>query len=93
MKQEDLNSKAFEFLDELKDAISSYIDYYNNYRPHKTLNYKTPQDYEKEYHKTKKEKLFHFPSFINNIGIRLKIGSNSVCISFTEIIPILVKIE
>lgn len=56
MKQEELNSKDFEYLEELKNAVTNYIDYYNNYRPHKTLNYKTPKAFENEYHKTKKGK-------------------------------------
>lgn len=56
MKQEELNSKDFEYLEELKNSVKNYIDYYNNYRPHKTLNYKTPKDFEIEYYKTKKGK-------------------------------------
>ena len=50
MKQDDLNSRNFEYLDDLKKAVADYIKYYNNDRPHNTLNNKTPNEYEEEYY-------------------------------------------
>ena len=50
MKQDDLNSRNFEYLDDLKKAVADYIEYYNNDRPHNTLNNKTPNEYEEEYY-------------------------------------------
>ncbi len=49
LKQEDLNSRDFEYLDELKIAVKEYIEYYNDFRPHDTLNNKTPNQVEEEY--------------------------------------------
>ena len=52
MKQDDLNSRELEYYDDLKEAVDNYIDYYNNDRPHRTLNNKTPNEYENDfYHK------------------------------------------
>ena len=52
MKQDDLNSRDLEYYDDLKEAVDNYIDYYNNDRPHRTLNNKTPNEYENDfYHK------------------------------------------
>ena len=49
MKQDDLNSKRFKFFHELVWAVNEYIEYYNSYRPHQHLNYKTPNQVEDEY--------------------------------------------
>mgnify|MGYP005926163465 FL=1 len=54
MKQNDLNNKTFEFFDDLKNAVDDYVNYYNNLRPHKSLHYKTPQQFEDEYYKKSK---------------------------------------
>lgn len=50
MKQDDLNSRNFEYYDDLKEAVDNYIDYYNNDRPHRTLNNKTPNEYENDFY-------------------------------------------
>lgn len=49
MKQDDLNAKKFRFFHELVLAVNDYIEYYNSYRPHQHLNYKTPNQVEEEY--------------------------------------------
>lgn len=51
MKQDDLNSRDFEYFDELEIAVNEYVEYYNNFRPHRTLNHKTPNQFEEEYYK------------------------------------------
>lgn len=51
MKQDDLNSRDFEYFEELELAVKEYIEYYNNFRPHRTLNNKTPNQFEEEYYK------------------------------------------
>ena len=50
-KQEELNSCEFEHFDDLVAVVDRYMDYYNSYRPHQHLNYKTPTEYESEYYK------------------------------------------
>lgn len=49
MKQDDLNSRELEFFDDLTNAISEYVRYYNGYRPHQHLKGKTPNQVEAEY--------------------------------------------
>lgn len=49
MKQDDLNTRRFEFFHELVLAVNEYIEHYNNYRPHQRLKYKTPNQVEEEY--------------------------------------------
>ena len=48
-KQDDLNSCEFENFDELQIVVDRYIEYYNSYRPHEFLGYKTPDEVEMEY--------------------------------------------
>ncbi len=48
-KQEEINSKNFEFFDELKESVDSYMQYYNDYRPHNSLKNKTPNQVETDY--------------------------------------------
>lgn len=49
-KREEYNSKRYEFFDELEESIDSYMNFYNDYRPHQKLNNKTPNQFEKEYY-------------------------------------------
>ena len=49
-KQEEIYSRQYEFFDEVEESINEYMKYYNNYRPHTNLNYKTPNEFEKEYY-------------------------------------------
>ena len=49
LKRDDLHSRQFEYFDELKDAVINYVEHYNSYRPHESLDYKTPNQVENEY--------------------------------------------
>ena len=44
LKYEEVYLKDYETVREAKDGIKSYFDYYNNERPHQSLDYKTPAD-------------------------------------------------
>ena len=48
-KREEYNAKHYEFFDELEASVDSYMKYYNEYRPHQSLNNKTPNQFEEEY--------------------------------------------
>ena len=48
-KREEYNAKHYEYFDELETSVDSYIKYYNDYRPHQTLNNKTPNEFEETY--------------------------------------------
>lgn len=49
LKQDDLNSCEFEEFDELVAVVNRYVEFYNSYRPHEFLGYKTPDEVEMEY--------------------------------------------
>ncbi len=49
LKREELYRRKIKSEYELKQIICEYIDFYNNRRPHATINYKTPNQYECEY--------------------------------------------
>lgn len=51
LKQDELNSCEFEEFDELVIVVDRYIEFYNSYRPHEFLDYKTPDEVEIEYRK------------------------------------------
>lgn len=48
-KKEAINGKEFEDIVSLKRAIDNYMNYYNSYRPHRTLNNQTPENFENLY--------------------------------------------
>ena len=48
-KREEINSHNFEFYDELAECVDSYMKYYNDYRPHESLQNKTPNQVENDY--------------------------------------------
>lgn len=48
-KREEYNAKQYEFFDELESSVDSYMKYYNGYRPHQSLNNRTPNEYEDDY--------------------------------------------
>ncbi len=50
-KKNHLNNFEFNYLDELIYSVNNYIEYYNNFRPHKSLGFKTLMDYELKYKK------------------------------------------
>ena len=49
LKREELYRRKIKSEYELKKIICDYIEFYNNHRPHTTINYKTPNQYECEY--------------------------------------------
>lgn len=49
LKREELYRRKIKSEYELKQIICDYIEFYNNHRPHTTINYKTPNQYECEY--------------------------------------------
>lgn len=49
-KKELINLKSYDTVAQLKIDVDEYMDYYNNYRPHRTLGNKTPSQFEDEYH-------------------------------------------
>ena len=46
LKKEELYRKEYHSEYEFRKSIKSYLDFYNNDRPHSTLNHKTPTTYE-----------------------------------------------
>ena len=44
LKYEEVYLKDYETVQEAKDGIKTYFDYYNNERSHQSLNYKTPAE-------------------------------------------------
>ncbi len=49
MKKEELYRRNYHSVDEFKNCVGKYLDFYNNERPHTTLQYKTPNAYESSY--------------------------------------------
>ena len=37
-------------VEEFKKRLDAYVSFYNNERPHTTLNYKTPQAFEQQFY-------------------------------------------
>ncbi len=52
-KKEELYKKEFLTFDELAIGVAEYIDYYNNYRPHKKCGYLSPTEFEQDYENKK----------------------------------------
>lgn len=50
MKREELYRRKFKSEAEMMKAVAEYIEFYNDKRPHATLNYKTPNQFEAEYY-------------------------------------------
>lgn len=49
-KREEYNSHYYEFFEDLEKSVDSYMKYYNEYRPHNTLNNMTPNEFEDKYY-------------------------------------------
>jgi putative transposase len=47
MKKEELYRTNYHSLSEFKERVERYIDFYNNERPHVTLDYKAPNTHER----------------------------------------------
>lgn len=50
LKREELYRRKFKSESEFKDSVHEYIDFYNTRRPHATINYKTPKQFELKYY-------------------------------------------
>lgn len=50
-KREEYNAKEYEFFEDLENSVDSYMEFYNNYRPHESLKNKTPNQFEAEFYK------------------------------------------
>lgn len=64
LKQDDLNSRTLNSIRELDEVVNNYVEYYNNIRPHETLNFKSPKQFENEYYKKNIQKSDVFTSLI-----------------------------
>ena len=42
--------KEYEFFEDLENSVDSYMEFYNNYRPHESLKNKTPNQFEAEFY-------------------------------------------
>ena len=51
LKKEEINRKQILSYDELKESVSNYLDFYNDYRPHEAINNVTPNHFEALYNK------------------------------------------
>lgn len=49
IKREEIYKNNYQDYNHLKESIADYINFYNNYRPHRTLNNLTPNEYEIRY--------------------------------------------
>lgn len=56
MKKEELYRYNYLSVDDFKKRVGRYIDFYNNERPHATINYKTPNRYEELFYSPKDNK-------------------------------------
>ena len=50
LKQEELYRRVYRSEREFKESVAEYMLFYNEERPHKTLHYKTPKQFEAEYY-------------------------------------------
>ena len=71
MKREELSYNLYTSKAQLEQVVSEYIDFFNNYRPHRKLKNMTPARYEQVYYqeqailKEEKEKLEISKNIIN----------------------------
>lgn len=42
MKRDDFHNRQFQYFDEIVAAVKNNIEFYNEYRPHESLTFKTP---------------------------------------------------
>ena len=54
MKYEALYRQTYSSIKEIDEEVKEYIDYYNNRRPHRRLNFKSPADVEAAYYESLK---------------------------------------
>ena len=56
MKKEELYRTNYRGIDDMKNRIQKYIEFYNNRRPHSTINYKTPNAHEAMFYQQQYER-------------------------------------
>ena len=54
MKREEIYRTQYKSEQQFMKSVTSYIEFYNTQRPHSTLNYKTPDQFETIYESKKK---------------------------------------
>ena len=54
MKYEALYRQTYSSVEEIDEEVKKYIDYYNNRRPHRRLNFKSPAEVEAAYYESLK---------------------------------------
>lgn len=57
-KKEEFYRSAYRSETEMREKIAKYIAFYNQKRPHTTLNYKTPEQYEDEFFQKLKKSIY-----------------------------------
>lgn len=55
LKREELYRSNYHSVEEFKESVKKYMDFYNMERPHSTLGYKSPNTYEALYHDKQSE--------------------------------------
>ena len=55
LKREELYRSNYHSVEEFKESVKKYMDFYNMERPHSTLGYKSPSTYEALYHDKQSE--------------------------------------
>lgn len=50
LKEEEVYRKYYKKYDDMAQSVAEYVDFYNNKRPHQTLKYLTPNQFEEEYY-------------------------------------------
>lgn len=61
LKKEETHRTSYNDFDELKSAISKYVEFYNDYRPHETLKDLSPNEFEQNYYDKKKKSYPEIP--------------------------------
>lgn len=54
MKREELSHNYYDELDELRQVVADYVDFFNNMRPHQKLGMLTPSEAERRFFDSKK---------------------------------------
>lgn len=55
LKKEEIYRRTYQDLNELKESIDKYVEFYNDYRPHETLGNLSPNEFEQKYINIKKK--------------------------------------
>ena len=71
LKKEELYRRHYTSEADLMKGIHRFIDFYNSERPHSTIQYKTPEQKEKEYWNKKKESSFVWEFRVQNRAVSI----------------------